>query len=522
MEFGFAEQIGFRALTVLTFLPAVGALIMLLFMRKRENAYKATALVTALLTFGLALFMLTKFKTGTADYQFVENFLWIPSFGINYHLGVDGISMLLILLTCFLTIIAILGSWNYVKDRQLAFFISLLLLETGMIGVFAAMDLFVFYVFWEVQLIPMYFLIGIWGGERRIYAAIKFFLYTFVGSVLMLVAIIAIVWWNAKNAGVTTFDILALQQAGFPYNVQVLAFVGFFIAFAIKVPMFPVHTWLPDAHVEAPTAGSVILAGILLKMGVYGMIRFCIGFFPEVAVQAIPWVMILSVIAIIYGAAMSLIQPDMKKLVAYSSVSHMGFVTAGLFAFNLQGIQGSVLQMINHGILTGALFQMVGFFYERSHTRLIKDYGGVAQPMPVAAAFFSLFVLGSLGLPGLNGFVGEFLILVGVFQYAKVFAVLASIGIILGAAYLLWMYQRTMFQELKNKKWLKVKDLGAREILTLVPLAGLALFIGIYPAPLLSMISAPAQNIVAQVQPYMAQYGGSLLKLASSIFGGGF
>lgn len=522
MDFGFAEQIGFRALTVLTFLPAVGALIMLIFMRKRETAYKTTALVTALATLGLAIFMLTRFQTGTAEFQFVENFIWIPSLGINYHLGVDGISLLLILLTCFLTVIAILGSWNYVKDRQLAFFVSLLLLETGMIGVFAAMDLFVFYVFWEVQLIPMYFLIGIWGGERRIYAAIKFFLYTFAGSVLMLVAIIGIVWWYSRHTGVTTFDILALKEAGFPYNVQALAFVGFFIAFAIKVPMFPVHTWLPDAHVEAPTAGSVILAGILLKMGVYGMIRFCIGFFPEVAVQAIPWVMILSVIAIIYGACMSLIQPDMKKLVAYSSVSHMGFVTAGLFAFNMQGVTGSVLQMVNHGILTGALFQMVGFFYERSHTRLIKDYGGVAQPMPVAAAFFSLFVLGSLGLPGLNGFVGEFLILVGVFQYMKVFAVLASLGIILGAAYLLWMYQRTMFQELKNKKWLKVKDLNAREIITLVPLAGLALFIGVYPVPIMRLLEAPAQNIVAQVQPYLAGAGEGLVRLANAIFGGGF
>lgn len=521
MEYGFAEQIGFRALTVLTFLPSVGALIMLLFVRKRPNAFKATALVTALATMALAIYMMTQFQTGTAEFQFQENFRWIESFGINFHFGVDGIAMLLILLTSFLSVIAILGSWNYVKDRQLAFFICLLVLETGMIGVFAAMDLFLFYVFWEVQLIPMYFLIGIWGGERRIYAAIKFFLYTFAGSVLMLVAIIGIVWSHASNSGgVTTFDIQTLAAAGFPYAVQVLAFIGFFIAFAIKVPMFPLHTWLPDAHVEAPTAGSVLLAGVLLKMGVYGMIRFNIGFFPEIAVQAIPWVMIISVIGIIYGACMSLIQPDMKKLVAYSSVSHMGFVTAGLFAFNLQGVQGSVLQMVNHGILTGALFQMVGFFYERSHTRLIKDYGGVAQPMPVAAALFSFFVLGSLGLPGLNGFVGEFLILVGIFQYAKVFAVLASLGIILGAAYLLWMYQRTMFQELKNKKWLKVSDLNAREIITLVPLMAAALFIGIYPAPVLNLLDAPAQSILATVQPYLAEHGSGLLKLASALFGG--
>jgi NADH-quinone oxidoreductase subunit M len=520
VDYGFAEQIGFRALTVLTFLPSVGALVMLLFMRKRESAYKATALVFSLITLGLALFMWTRFDNGTAAFQFQENYLWIESWGINYHVGVDGISMLLILLTSFLSVIAILGSWKYVKDRQLAFFCSLLLLETGMIGVFAAMDLFLFYLFWEVQLIPMYFLIGIWGGARRIYAAIKFFLYTFAGSVLMLVAIIGIVWWYSTNAGITTFDIQALTQAGFPSSVALWAFLGFFIAFAIKVPMFPVHTWLPDAHVEAPTAGSVILAGVLLKMGVYGMIRFCIGFFPEIAVQAAPVVMILSVIAIIYGACMSLIQPDMKKLVAYSSVSHMGFITAGLFAFNLQGIEGAVIQMVNHGILTGALFQMVGFFYERTHTRLIKDYGGMAQPLPIAAAFFSLFVLGSLGLPGLNGFVGEFLILVGVFQYQIVFAVLASLGVILGAAYLLWMYQRTMFQELKNKKWLKLQDLNGRELVTLIPLAAMVLWIGLYPSPFLNMLHEPAAKIVAQVAPYMADQGGSLFHLASTLFGG--
>ena len=519
MEFGFAEQIGFRALTVLTFLPTVGALIMLLFMRGRPNAFKATALVTSLATFGLAIYMATKFTTGTAAFQFQENFIWIKALGINYRVGVDGISMLLILLTTFLSVIAILGSWNYVKDRELAFFISLLVLETGMIGVFAAMDMFLFYVFWELQLIPMYFLIGIWGGARRIYAAIKFFLFTFAGSVLMLVAIIAVVWWNSKNTGVTTFDILTLQKAGLPTAVQAWAFAAFFIAFAIKVPMFPVHTWLPDAHVEAPTAGSVLLAGVLLKMGVYGMIRFCIGFFPEMAVKAAPVVMILSVIAIIYGACISLVQTDMKKLVAYSSVSHMGFITLGLFALNSQGISGSVLQMINHGILTGALFQMVGFFYERTHTRLIKDYGGMAQPLPIAAAFFSLFCLGSLGLPGLNGFVGEFLILVGAFQYAKIFAILGSVGIIIGAAYLLWMYQRTMFQELKNKQWLKLKDLSAREIFTLVPLAGVALWIGLYPQPLLRMIAGPAQNILVQVSPYMTAAKPTLLHLASTFLG---
>jgi NADH-quinone oxidoreductase subunit M len=515
----FATQIGFRGLSLLTFLPLFGALVMLIFMRGRPSAYKMTALVTSIFTFALSVYLATQFHPGTAEFQFVENNSWISSLGISYHLGIDGISLLLIVLTTLLSVLAILGSWNSIKDRGLAFFISLLVLETGMIGVFVSMDLFLFYVFWEIQLIPMYFIIGLWGGARRVYAAIKFFLFTFVGSVLMLVAILAVVFSYSKHGGGLTFDILALQKAGFGGSLAYWSFAAFFIAFAIKVPMFPVHTWLPDAHTEAPTAGSVILAGVLLKMGVYGMIRFCIGFFPEVAVKAIVPVLILSAIAVVYGAAMSLVQPDMKRLVAYSSVSHMGFVTAGLFTFNQQGIEGSVLQMVNHGVLTGALFMMVGFFYDRTHTRLIKDYGGMAKPMPVAAAFFSLFVLGSLGLPGLNGFVGEFLILVGVFQYAKVFAVIASVGIVLGAAYLLWMYQRTMFQQ-ANEKWLSHNDLSAREIITVVPLVVVAIWIGIYPHTFLNVLHAPAENIMAQVQPYLADHGGDLAGLISAFFGG--
>ena len=514
-----SSDISFPALTLLIFLPTAGALAMLLFMRGRPRAYKTTALVTSLVVFALAVYLAARFRTGTAAFQFQEQADWIAKLGISYHLGVDGISLVLILLTALLSVLAILGSWNSIKDRTLAFFISLLILETGMIGVFAAMDLFLFYVFWEVQLIPMYFIIGLWGGARRVYAAVKFFLYTFAGSVLMLVAIIAVVWWNRKNGGSLTFDILTLQQVGFPTGLAAWSFAAFFIAFAIKVPMFPVHTWLPDAHTEAPTAGSVILAGVLLKMGTYGMIRFCIGFFPEIAVRAILPVLILSVIAVIYGAAMSLVQPDMKRLVAYSSVSHMGFVTLGLFAFNQQGVEGSILQMVSHGILTGALFMMVGFFYDRTHTRLIADYGGMARPMPVAAAFFSLFVLGSLGLPGLSGFVGEFLILVGTFQYAKVFAALASIGIVLGAAYLLWMYQRTMFQQ-ANEKWLTLKDLGAREIITLVPLVVMAVWIGVYPHTFLNMLHAPVDNILSQVQPYLDEQGGAVARLVGSLFGG--
>ena len=505
-------------LTILTFLPIAGALAMLIFMRGKPSAYKMTALVTTIVTLALAIYLAAQFKTGTADFQFQENHSWIANLGISYHLGVDGISLLLVLLTTLLSVVAILGTWNSIKDRGLAFFISLMVLETGMLGVFVSMDLFLFYVFWEIQLIPMYFIIGLWGGARRVYAAIKFFLYTFIGSVLMLAAILAIVWsYAGKNA--PTFDILTLQHAGFSGSLAVWSFAAFFIAFAIKVPMFPVHTWLPDAHTEAPTAGSVILAGVLLKMGVYGIIRFCIGFFPQMAVKAMLPVIILSAIAIIYGAAMSLVQKDMKRLVAYSSVSHMGFVTIGLFTFTAQGVQGSILQMVSHGILTGALFMMVGFFYDRTHTRLIKDYGGMARPMPVAAAFFSLFIIGSLGLPGLSGFVGEFLILVGTFQYMKVFAVLASVGVVLGAAYLLWMYQRTMFQQ-SNEKWLSLKDLSAREIVTLLPLVGMAIWIGIYPHTFLNMIDAPAQNILNQVHDYLPKNSEGLVRLVSSLFGG--
>lgn len=520
MELAFATNTGFHVLTVLTFLPVVGALIMLVFMRGRPSAYKATALVTSIFTLLIAIYLATQFDTSSSGYQFQESASWIASLGIRYHLGVDGISMLLVLLTALLSVVAILGSWNSIKDRGLAFFISLLVLEAGMLGVFVSMDMFLFYVFWEIQLIPMYFIIGLWGGPRRVYAAVKFFLFTFAGSVLMLVAVLAVVFsYASAHGGTFTFDILTLQRAGFGGALAAWSFAAFFIAFAIKVPMFPVHTWLPDAHTEAPTAGSVILAGVMLKMGVYGMIRFCIGFFPHVAVQAMLPILILSVIAIIYGAAMSLVQPDMKRLVAYSSVSHMGFVTLGLFVFNQQGIEGSVLQMVNHGILTGALFMMVGFFYERTHTRLIADYGGMAKPMPVAAAFFSLFVLGSLGLPGLNGFVGEFLILVGSFEYMKVFAALASVGIILGAAYLLWMYQRTMFQQ-ANEKWLSLKDLSAREIISIVPLVVMAVWIGLYPHTFLNFLHAPTQNIMNQVQPYLAEHGHSLTQMASSLFGG--
>ena len=368
-------------------------------------------------------------------------------------MGVDGIAALLLFLTTLLGVIVIIGSWNYVKDREMGFFISLLLLQVGMIGVFCATDLFLFYVFWEAMLVPMYFIIGIWGGPRRIYAAIKFFLFTLVGSLLMLVAIIVVVYYvkDTRRWGSRSTSRSSAGRST-PYDLQFWAFLAFFLAFAIKVPMFPLHTWLPDAHVEAPTAGSVILAGVLLKMGGYGMLRFCLPFFPDAAVTFIPYVVVLSVIAIVYGALVSLVQKDLKKLVAYSSVSHMGFVTAGIFAAiavvgNAAGMEGAILVMFSHGLLTGALFLMVGYLYERTHTRQIADMALLARPLPIMAGFFLFFAFGSAGLPGLSGFVGEFLSLLGLFVYSHWLAAIAAIGVILAAAYLLWMFQRMMFND---------------------------------------------------------------------------
>lgn len=501
---------------------------MLLFMRGKPNAYKTTALVTTLFTLAIAIVLAFQFDSGSSEFQFQENASWIGSLGISYHLGIDGISLVLILLTTLLSALAILGSWNSIKDRGLAFFISLLVLETGMIGVFVSMDLFLFYMFWEIQLIPMYFIIGIWGGARRVYAAIKFFLYTFAGSVLMLVAILAIVWWHASNGGQLTFDILTLQQVGFPGTVAAWAFAAFFLAFAIKVPMFPVHTWLPDAHVEAPMAGSVILAGVLLKMGAYGMLRFCLPFFPDATVAFAPYVVALSVIAIIYGALVSLVQKDLKKLVAYSSVSHMGFVTAGIFAAvliagNAIGMEGAILVMFSHGVLTGALFLLVGFLYERTHTRQISEMAMLATPLPVTAGFLLFFALGSLGLPGLSGFVGEFLSLLGVFEYSRWLAAIAAVGVILAAAYLLWMYQRVMFNDRGAGAVAPaggMLDLGAREIVALLPLVVLAVWAGVYPNTFLQYLHVPVGEILAQVEPALrAAEGGRLAQFLISVRG---
>src|SRR5713226_1674717 len=436
-------------LSVVLFTPLVGALLLLLIPRENEQLHKIAGNLFGVLGFLVSLPLLRWWNPGDQPFTFQETADWIPSIGAKYHLGIDGISLLLVMLTTFLGMIAILSSWSAIKQRQKEYYILLLLLQTGMIGVFVSLDFFLFYVFWEVMLVPMYFLIGVWGSDRRLSAAIKFFLYTLAGSVVMLLAILAL-YFYAPAGGTRTFDVPTLLAAAqnFSDPLKVWLFWGFFFAFAIKVPMFPFHTWLPDAHTEAPTAGSVILAGVLLKMGTYGFIRFSLPLLPTDAamrVKIIHIVIVLSLIGIIYGAIVCLMQKDMKRLIAYSSVSHLGFCTLGIFALNPNGLAGSVLQQINHGISTGALFLIVGVLYERRHTRLISEFGGLATPMPNFAAIYLIISLSSLGMPLLNGFIGEFTILQGAFQVSKAWAAWGSLGVVLGAAYLLWLYQRVMF-----------------------------------------------------------------------------
>lgn len=397
--------------------------------RRQELAIKWVSLIFTLLTFFASLPLFFAFDKSRADMQFVEVMDWIPAWNIKYYLGVDGISVLFVLLSALLGPLCVLISWHSIKDKVKEFYIALLLIEAAMIGVFSSLDFFLFYVFWEAMLIPMYLIIGVWGGPRRIYSAIKFFLYTLAGSVLMLVGII-VLYFNGGH----TFDIVSLMSQKFPYKLQLILFWAFFAAFAVKVPMWPLHTWLPDAHTEAPTAGSVILAGILIKMGAYGFLRFSLPLFPDATKAMAPVMLTLSVIAIIYGAVICLVQSDLKRLIAYSSVSHMGFVTLGIFALNQQGLEGGILQMVNHGIVTGALFLLVGMIYDRSHSREISHYGGVATVLPVYAGFFMVFTLASIGLPGLNGFIGEFLIILGGFKASKLAGALAATGIIIGAA----------------------------------------------------------------------------------------
>ena len=486
-------------LTIITFAPLIGTLRLLLINGNNEDKIKKSALINSIVTFFLSLHLFFNFDASSFEYQFVQNIPWIESFGINYHVGIDGISILLFLLTTFLTPICILASWS-IKERIKEYMMALLFLEMGMLGVFISLDFFLFYVFWEVMLIPMYLLIGIWGGPRRVYAALKFFIYTMAGSVLMLLAIIALYYLNGKATGVYTFDITMISDLNIPLNIQFWMFLAFFFAFAIKVPMFPFHTWLPDAHVEAPTAGSVILAGVLLKMGTYGFLRFCLPMFPDACHQFVPLVSWLAIIGIIYGALVAMVQDDLKKLVAYSSVSHLGFVMLGMFAFNQQGIQGSILQMVNHGISTGALFLAVGMIYERRHTRLISEFGGITKKMPIFCGLFLVIALSSIGLPGLNGFVGEFLILVGVFKTNYLYAVLAATGIIFAACYMLWMFQRVMFNKLDNPENKNLKDVSKREYAFLVPLIILIFWLGIYPKPFLNILEPSVNHLIEQME----------------------
>lgn len=487
-------------LTIITFLPLVGAVIVML--APGDGAKKWLALATTIVTFVVSLLLWTNWQDGYAGMQFVEDAVWFAPLGIRYALGVDGISLFLVLLTTFLMPIAVYYSILYVDKRVGAYMALMLLLETAMIGVFVALDLVLFFVFFEASLIPMYFLIGEWGGQNRVYAAVKFFLYTFAGSALMVVAIL-IVYFSAG-----TFDIVALQSTPMPLAVQTWAFLAFSLAFAVKTPLFPFHTWLPDAHVQAPTAGSIILAGVLLKMGTYGFVRFCLPMFPEASVGWAPVVATLGVIGIIYGAWVSYAQTDFKKLVAYSSVSHLGFVVVGIFALNAQGLQGATIQMVNHGISTGGLFLMVGMLYERRHTKALDAFGGIWKALPLFGAISLVITLSSMGLPGLNGFVGEFVILLGTLGSSTLgfgFALFATLGVILAAVYLLYMFQKIYLGELDKEENKNLPPLAWQEIAVLVPVLVLIFWIGVQPAVWFNMLDASTSTVVAAVNPFLQQ-----------------
>ncbi len=485
-------------LDLLIAIPGVGFLLTLAIPRAKDQAVRVWTLAVSLLTFILSLKLAIGFQSGQPGQQFVTDTVWIASPEIHWHVGIDGLSLWLIILSTFLTPIAILISWRFVQDRTKEFFAFLLLLEFGLIGVFAAWDLFLFYVFWEVVLIPMYFLIGIWGHDRRIYATLKFFLYTFAGSVLMLVAIIFVF----NRAG--TFDYAAILngiESGkvmFSHDEETFLFLAFFIAFAIKVPLFPLHTWLPDAHVEAPSAGSLMLASVMLKMGTYGLVRFCLPMFPTAAHENASWIVPLAIIGIVYGALVAMVQPNMKKLVAYSSVSHLGFVVLGIFSFTQMGLDGAVYQMLNHGISTGALFVLVGFMYERRHSLEIRDYGGVATAAPWLATIFLITTLASVGLPMLNNFVGEFLVLQGSAQANFTWTIFAAIGVILSACYMLWLYQRVFFGELSEEVKHHMPDFNAREWACVIPLVVMMVWMGIYTQTFLPAVSEANAKILEQ------------------------
>ena len=504
-------------LSLLLFLPLFGALLVLLTPKQNENAIRIIANAVMMIGFAVSIPLWFQYNPQNPDFQFVERMPWIPSVGAEYFLGVDGFSVLLILLTTLIGAIATLSSWTAITERVKEYYIFLLVLQTGMLGAFMSLDFLLFFLFWEVMLVPMYFLIGIWGSANRLYSAIKFFLYTLVGSVVMLLGILALYFYNHTLTGVYTFDITQFHRLNVPFELQWWIFLAFFLGFAIKVPMFPFHTWLPDAHTDAPTAGSVILAAVLLKMGTYGFLRFSLPILPDASRHFVPMIAILSIIGIVYGALVALAQKDWKRLVAYSSVSHMALVMLGMFALNPVGITGSIVQQLNHGISTGALFLLVGVVYERRHTREISEYGGLSKVMPVYAAIFLVMTMSSIGLPTLNGFIGEFLILQGVFVYSKVWAAFAASGVVLGAAYMLYLYQRTMFGKIENPKNEGLFDLSHREFATFAPLLVLAVWMGLYPSPFLRRIETSVNHIVVRVNPqYAAACGGGAPTAASA------
>jgi len=491
-------------LTWLVLLPLVGGVVVLLTGRGREQLARTIGLAISLLTFVATIGLWARFDATVANYQFVERYTWLPEFGISYHVGVDGISLLLIVLTAFLTPLALLCSWESIEQRVREFVFFMLVLEAAIIGVFISLDLFLFYLFWDAMLIPMYFLIGIWGYDRRIYASIKFLLYTMAGSVLMLLAIIWIAYQHQAVTGVPSFDLADLVALDVPAAAQTWLFLAFALAFAIKVPLFPFHTWLPDAHVQAPTAGSVILAGVLLKMGTYGLLRFAFPLFPQAALAFAPWIALLAVIGIVYGALVAMVQPDLKKLVAYSSVSHLGVVVLGLCAITVNGVEGAVYQMLAHGISTGGLFLIVGMLSDRRHTRQIAEFGGLKAVMPKFVAAFLLITLASIALPGMNGFIGEFLILVGSFSsatlnHARVFTAVAATGVILSAVYMLWMFQRVNYGPVTSDKNRGLRDLDAREWLVIAPICVVAILMGVLPGLFLKPMEPAVRRTVEEI-----------------------
>jgi NADH-quinone oxidoreductase subunit M len=499
-------------LSIILFTPLAGAFLLLLVNKRNENAIRWIANIVALIGFAVSVPLWFQYQPSGEEFQFVEKAPWIPSVGAQYFLGVDGLSVLLILLTTMMGFIAVLSSWTAITERVKEYYIFLLVLQTGMLGAFMSLDFLLFFLFWEVMLVPMYFLIGIWGSSNRLYSAIKFFLYTLVGSVVMLLGILALYFAyhsDPANLGAYTFDITKYRQYQFAQDLQWWVFLAFFLGFAIKVPMFPFHTWLPDAHTDAPTAGSVILAAVLLKMGTYGFLRFSLPILPDATKHFVPWVAALCIIGIVYGALVALAQKDWKRLVAYSSVSHMAMVMLGMFALNPVGITGSIVQQLNHGISTGALFLIVGIVYERRHTREISEYGGLSKVMPVYAAIFLIMTMSSIGLPTLNGFIGELLILQGAFTYSKVWAAFAASGVVLGAAYMLYLYQRTMFGKIENPKNEGLLDLNHREFATFAPLLVLAVWMGLYPSPFLRRLESSVNHIIVRVNSdYASACGG--------------